>query len=102
MVVTDGPKILNVSEASHSDLFWALRGGGANYGIVTGWEFRVYRRPLLVTYGSLRWGPTTDNLAGVLRAFNQWQPWLLPQDVIRVHVGIRELAREVSISCFIQ
>ncbi len=35
---------VTVSTTSHPDLFWALRGAGHNFGIVTSMEYRVYDR----------------------------------------------------------
>lgn len=40
MVTADG-KLLDVSEYEHSDLFWAIRGAGSNFGIVTSATYRV-------------------------------------------------------------
>ena len=41
-VVTADGELLGVDEASHPDLFWALRGGGGNFGVVTGLRFRLH------------------------------------------------------------
>ena len=41
-VVTSDARLLQVSEHDHSDLFWALRGGGGNVGIVTALEFTLH------------------------------------------------------------
>jgi alkanesulfonate monooxygenase SsuD/methylene tetrahydromethanopterin reductase-like flavin-dependent oxidoreductase (luciferase family) len=40
VVLADGTR-LHVSEHEHPDLFWAVRGAGANFGIVTSFEFQV-------------------------------------------------------------
>ena len=41
LVTADG-EVLHVSADEHPDLFWALRGGGGNFGIVTSFEFRLH------------------------------------------------------------
>ncbi len=41
-VVTADGGFLNVSQTAHPDLFWALKGGGGNFGIVTSFEYRLH------------------------------------------------------------
>ena len=55
-VVTADGRTLAVSADEHADLFWALRGGGGNFGVVTGFEFRLHEVGPLVYLSLFFWG----------------------------------------------
>ncbi|KAL4940985.1 hypothetical protein BDV06DRAFT_223587 [Aspergillus oleicola] len=44
MVLANGDKV-SVSDDENSDLFWAIRGGGPNFGIVTEFKYKVFEQP---------------------------------------------------------
>lgn len=66
-IVTADGHILRASTAEHPDLFWAIRGGGGNFGVVTEFEFRLHEAGPLVQFGLLFWeqdqGPEMLRLA---------------------------------------
>jgi FAD/FMN-containing dehydrogenase len=65
-IVTADGEALAVSEAEHPDLFWALRGGGGNFGVVTSFEFGLHPRgPVLA--GPLVW--PLEDAAPLLRHY---------------------------------
>ena len=41
-IVTASGEMVRASDADHPDLFWAIRGGGGNLGVVTSFEFRLH------------------------------------------------------------
>src|SRR6266536_930970 len=50
-LVTATGEVVRTSESEHADLFWALHGGGGNFGVVTEFEFRAHRFGPLMRIG---------------------------------------------------
>jgi FAD/FMN-containing dehydrogenase len=66
IALADG-RLLQVDDQRHSDLFWAIRGGGGNFGVVTRFKFRL--QPLeTVTGGMLVLPATVETIAGFMAA----------------------------------
>jgi len=68
-VVTADGQVVSASEKEHEDLFWALRGGGGNFGVVTTFEYRLH--PVSEVYG----GPIAypvDRADEVLRFYREY------------------------------
>ncbi len=54
-IVTASGQVLRASAEQHPDLFWALRGGGGNFGVVTEFEFRLHPVGPLAQLGVFFW-----------------------------------------------
>jgi FAD/FMN-containing dehydrogenase len=64
-VVTADGRILQVDEESHPDLFWAIRGGGGNFGVATRFRFRLHEVGTIVG-GNLYLPVTPDVIASFI------------------------------------
>ena len=71
-VVTADGRVLRASQIENPDLFWAIRGGGGNFGVVTQFEFRLHELDPTVQLAMFFWGidqgPQVLRLAGELAA----------------------------------
>ncbi len=68
-VVTADGQMVTASESDNQDLFWAIRGGGGNFGVVTSFEFRLH--PVANIYGGVRFFEL-DQVANVLRFYREF------------------------------
>ncbi len=68
VVLADGT-IVTADEDSHPDLFWALRGGGGNFGVVTSFEFRAH--PVRTVYAGPTFWPL-EQTEEVLKAYREF------------------------------
>jgi FAD/FMN-containing dehydrogenase len=66
-IVTADGEVRRASRDEHPDLFWAIRGAGANLGVVTSFTFRLHRVGPVVHGGLIAW--PFDRADEVLRAY---------------------------------
>ncbi|MGH2828179.1 MAG: FAD-binding oxidoreductase [Actinomycetota bacterium] len=69
-VITADGEFVKASENENSDLFWGVRGGGGNFGIVTEFEFRLSSLGPYVVAGPVFWA--IDEAPKVLRFYRDW------------------------------
>ena len=62
-IVTADGQIRRATAEENSDLFWAIRGGGGNFGVVTNFEFRAHKVGPIVQFALLFWGADEGNEA---------------------------------------
>jgi hypothetical protein len=81
-IVTADGSILRASDDENPELFWAVRGGGGNFGVVTEFEFRLNEAGPMVNYDLLFWG--LDQGGDVLRLARDLIPTLSPDENVVV------------------
>jgi len=69
-VVTAGGELVTADADTNSDLFWGVRGGGGNFGIVTEFEFRLNPLGPVVLAGPIFWPMHAS--PDVLRFYRDW------------------------------
>jgi hypothetical protein len=69
-VVTADGRVVTASDNENPDLFWGVRGGGGNFGIVTEFEFRLNPVGPIVLAGPIAW--PIEQSADVLRFYADW------------------------------
>jgi FAD/FMN-containing dehydrogenase len=79
LVTADG-RLRRVDREHEPELFWALRGGGGSFGVVTALEFELY--PVRQAYAGVLFWPL-DRAADVLHAWAQWTGGV-PDDVTSI------------------
>lgn len=73
LVTADGA-IRRVSDDENADLYWAIRGGGGNFGVVSQFEYRLHPFPLKVYSGNIVW--PVEQTREVLDFYGDWHAGL--------------------------
>ncbi len=77
MVLADG-RFVTASSIENEDLFWAIRGGGGNFGVVTSFEFRLH------PVSTVQFGPTfwpLEQAADVLKSYREFIIQTAPEEI---------------------
>ena len=96
-VVTAGGEVVRASESENKDLFWGLRGGGGNFGIVTSFEYRMLPVGPEVVAGPVAWaGGDAREVLSFYREFSAAAPRELTSTaILRIAPPAPWLPREV-------
>jgi FAD/FMN-containing dehydrogenase len=69
LVTADG-RMVRASEREHADLFWAVRGGGGNFGVATGFDYALHPVGPDIVGGAIAWrGEDAEAVLEMYRAF---------------------------------
>ncbi|MEO7391528.1 MAG: FAD-binding oxidoreductase [Ramlibacter sp.] len=69
-VVTADGQVLRASESENAELFWCLRGGSGNFGIVTSFEYKLFPVGPEITGGAVVW--PAEDAAAVLAFYREY------------------------------
>jgi hypothetical protein len=73
LVTADG-EIRHISAEQEPDLFWAIRGGGGNFGVATQFEYQLHPFDRNILSGSIVW--PIEQARDVLEFYAEWSPGL--------------------------
>ena len=96
MVTADG-RVVRSSENENGDLFWGLRGGGGNFGVVTGFEYKLHPVGPEVIAGAIAWrGESAGEVLEMFRSLTeQAKPELTCVAVLRIAPPAPWLSKDV-------
>jgi FAD/FMN-containing dehydrogenase len=90
-IVTADGKLRRANQREHEDLFWALRGGGGNFGVVTQFTFRLHKVGPEITGGLMFWdAEKADEVIALYRELTEAAPrelmlWLFMRRAPQAH-----------------
>jgi FAD/FMN-containing dehydrogenase len=74
LITADG-RVVRASEKENADLFWGLRGGGGNFGVVTGFEYKLHAVGPEVIAGAIAWrAESAGEVLEMFRTFTAQAP----------------------------
>jgi FAD/FMN-containing dehydrogenase len=96
-IVSANGRLLYASASENPDLFWAVRGGGGNFGVVTGFEFELHAIPTRVVAGAIAF--PFSQLNQVLSAYTEYSAEAPDELYLECYFDVRG-TREASILQF--
>jgi FAD/FMN-containing dehydrogenase len=91
LITADG-EFVKASETENPDLFWGLRGGGGNFGVVTDFEFRLHPVGPIVFAGPIFW--PMEKAPDLLRFYREWSAET-PDELMTIVVQRRAPALDI-------
>ena len=79
-IVTGNGVVLTANSKENPDLYFGIRGGGSNFGVVTEFVYQLHDQKNKVYGGLVAYG--IDKLEEVTNALNNWWPHARPKEAI--------------------
>ena len=80
-VVLANGTVTDCSATRNSDLFWAFRGAGSNFGVVASYQFNTFAAPSVVTYFNMPFTWNVNNAPGNLAAVENYTKTVMPAEL---------------------
>ena len=93
-MVTGNGVILTANSKENQDLYFGVRGGGSNFGVVTEFVYKLHDQKNKVYGGMVVFG--LDKLEAISDALNKWWPTVTPKEAINYAMARLPPAHEVS------
>ncbi|TCD66653.1 hypothetical protein EIP91_001071 [Steccherinum ochraceum] len=97
-VVTANGSILKASDKENPDLFWGIRGGGCNFGVVTEFVMKVYPQRTRIYGGVVIYSP--NQLEGIAKFMDNWWPRATENEGIAI-IFARGPDGSPNVACFV-
>ena len=79
-IVTANGSILTANATENTDLFFGIRGGGSNFGVVTEFVLKLHEQKNKVYGGLVVFG--LDKLEAITKELNEWWPTATPKEAV--------------------
>ncbi|KAK1991665.1 FAD binding domain-containing protein [Colletotrichum falcatum] len=80
-VVTADGNVVKASPGQNADLFWAVRGAGSSFGVVTEFKFNTFAAPSVVTWYNVPFALDKDGLVAALVGLQQYAQGDMPAEL---------------------
>lgn len=80
-IVLANSTLVHTSATENPDIFWAIRGAGSNFGVVTSFEFKTFAQPSQVTFFSVNTKWNSNNMESNLAILENYTRTVQPADL---------------------
>lgn len=98
-LVTAAGDAITVSSTEHPDLFWAIRGAGANFGVIISATYRIYDQTNHGTRISAKFEYAPESNRSVIELFHTFDDECPPELYTMLTLSYNHTSNQVTIDC---